>query len=754
MSLLETVFSKNNFSKAWIALKVKGKSGGLDNVSIAEYESNLDKNLAYLQNEVIESAYIPEPYKRIFIEKNNYEYRPLSLLTIKDKVVQLCFQNYYREKIEKVFADTSYAYRANKGHNKAINRIQDFIQRGNKWVCPIDIDNYFDSVNHNILMDKCRILFNDNDILRLIEMWIKIGYVHKGKYRNINKGIAQGGIISPMFSNIYLDCYDKEMKTMKYDNVRYADNILLIAQEKEKLAEALHFTKNYLRSNLSLSLNFIQKESVNVCSDFFTFCGIRFVDRKRIIDPLKFDKIKKEIMDIVYKENIRNSTTLINNHIAGIKRYYAAFDTEEQLTVIQEHLLNQLLAKIKNELQNKTIASISEAKSIICKISFLTPNASSEREAIFQKITENVVTTEKERNHTSVKHAISQKKRQYQKYWYENLDILISGAFSQIGKSGSNITVRKDGKLRKEIAIQKVKNILISAKAVTISSDAVKLCSENNIRINYFDELGRPYASVISSASPLSAIMSKQVEVLSSIQAKVIARNIIHSKIRNQLGLIKYFLKNKNSLQNDPNNIIELQRIAEIAVKVKEIDLNQELPEIQQKLMGLEGAAATSYWKLFRCYIPSSFSFEQREHQHAENIVNIMLNYAYGILYSRILSAVTLFGLNPNISFIHSEQKNKPTLIFDLIEQFRAPVADRTVIAILQKGIKVNANKNILADETKSMLAQKVLYRLNAEFIHKGKVTSYNEILIEQVKDLVAYIKGEKKVFKTFLLKW
>lgn len=752
MIQIEAIFSNTNLAKAWKNLRVKNKGGGIDNITIDVFEKNLDKNIEELHDEVCNKLYVPEPYKRIFIEKNEKEYRPLSLLTIKDKLVQLCFIDFFRWRIEKKFVDTSYAYRINKGHNKAINRIQDFVMRSYLWVCPIDIDNYFDSIDRDLLIKKCKLFIDDEYLIKLLEMWIKIGVVYKGKYIDTGKGIAQGGVVSPLLSNIYLNDYDHVMKEKEYNNVRYADNILLVARDKEKLKSALLFTQTYLADELNLKLNKFEKDAVNITCEPFIFCGIQFIEKKRKIDPHKLKKIQKNITNTLSKYILRECVPYINENLDGIKRYYSSFDTEVQIAEIENHIIKELSNKINVGIADKSLASATETRGILAALEFVTQRTISSKKNIIDNLLGSFV-GKKSFRELEVKKAIAQKRRKYQKFWYESLDVFISGAYSQIGKSGNNITIRKDGKIRSEVSTDRIKNILVSANAVTISSDAVKLCAEKNIRINYFDRLGKPYASIISTVTPISSLVVKQAEIINTIKSKIIARNIIYAKIKNQAGLIKYFWKNKPPL-SESKIADEIQSMIDISEKVKTVDLNIDLIELRPILMGFEGSAAAAYWKLFKMTIPPEYSFEEREHQHAENIVNMMLNYSYGILYTRILSAVTLVGLNPNISFLHTEQQNKPTLVYDMIELFRAPVADRAVIAVLQKGIKVKANKNLLSDSTKNILAQKVLTRLNSEFKYRGKITCYNEIIVEQAKELAAFIKNENKLFKTFLMKW
>lgn len=753
MELCKQIYSKDNFNKAWVIIKAKKSTGGIDNLSITEFENNYANYIKDLQNELFNNSYVPEPYKRIFIEKNKTEYRPLSLLTIKDKLVQMCFIEHYREKVEKKFEDTSYAYRINKGHTKAIKRIKDFISRGNNWFCAIDIDNFFDRINRELLIKKCCNYINDTYSLKLIEMWIRIGVIEKGKYVDYDKGIAQGGVISPLLSNIYLDCYDKAMKDKNFANVRYADNILLIEKNEEQLIKSLEFTQKYLIDELSLKLNKIENKAIDLNINPFTFCGIQFTKTERKIDPIKKEKIHQKISDLINKKNINEFMPDINEHLKGLKLYYSSFETEDQINEIEDHLIKELTIKVEKIKEQKINFKINELKTILYQIQFVSLSKIKTKKNIINNIIYGKK-KETQSNTLEVKKALHKKRAKYQKFWYENLDILISGAFSQIGKSANSITIRKDGKIKNEISAEKIKNIVISAKGVTISSDAVKLCAQKNIRINYFDELGKPYASIISSAIPFPALILKQTESLNNQKAKLIAKNIIYAKIKNQVGLIKFFWKNK--INNPEAKVIstKLDLMNEITEKVKTIDLKNDIKDLRASLMGYEGSAAATYWELFAKTIPDIYYFEKREHQNAQNVVNMMLNYSYGILYTRILSAVTLVGLNPNISFVHTESKNKPTLVFDIIELFRAPVADRTVIAILQKGIKVEADKKLLSDNTKNILAKKTLTRLNSEFKYRNKITSYNDIIVEQVKDIAAFIKDDKKLYKPFLIKW
>ncbi|MCK9280547.1 MAG: CRISPR-associated endonuclease Cas1 [Melioribacteraceae bacterium] len=757
MDILNTVFAKDHLAHAWKIVKQKGSGGGIDNVSIAQFDSGHDLNLNQLYSETVSGNYIPEPYKRIYIEKKDNEFRPLSMLTIRDKILQLCVKFHYDEKIDKSFCDSSYAYRFSKSHNKSINRIRDYLQRKNKFVLPIDIDNYFDTINRDILYEKSKKYFPQPEILRLIEMWVRIGFISKnGKYIDMGKGIPQGGILSPLLSNIYLNDYDKEMKALNYINVRYADNIILIGGEKDKVEEALKFTINFLREKLMLRLNKDDFNVINSDEAPFTFCGIEFFNKLRKIDPKKIIKIKSDITRTIVNSSLAELSSKINKQIEGLNRYYLQFDTADQLGELESLLAKELKGRFSRLLYKKQIKNKTEAKEILNKINFISPENYTQKNIFINEILSfpEELNGEKELKN-SINRGVYQKRRQYQKVWYESLDIMVSGAFSQIGKSGFNLTIKKEGKITSSISADKIKSIMVNNKGVTITYDAVKLCAEKNIRVNYFDGLGKPFAFLVPAANPLLSITDKQTQAFDGRKAKYVALSIIDAKIRNQASVIKYFSKNK--IFSSEEEIVlnsELKCMEDILIKIKEIDLDLPLKDVREKLMGYEGSAAAAYWHLIKIFLPSHCNFDYREHRDAKNPVNIMLNYSYGILYSRIINSITVLGLNPSISFLHSEQKNKPTLAYDLIEPFRAPVADRTVIAILNKGIKITLKDGMLSDESRKILAKKVLERINCELKYRDKITSLNDLMYDKVKELIAYLKDETKAYKPYLLKW
>ncbi|MDX9924859.1 MAG: reverse transcriptase domain-containing protein, partial [Ignavibacteriaceae bacterium] len=480
MAILNAVFSKNNLAHAWKIVRQKGSGGGIDNVSIAEFNSNHDANLNQLFDEALSGNYIPEPYKRIYIEKKDNEFRPLSMLTIRDKILQVCVKLHYEERIDKSFCDSSYAYRASKSHNKGINRIRDYLQRKNKFVLPIDIDNYFDTINRDTLYEKTKTYFPEPEILRLIEMWVRIGFISRnGKYIDTGKGIPQGGILSPILSNIYLTDYDKIMKEQNYINVRYADNIILIGSEKEKVEEALKFTIDYLREKLSLRLNKSDLNVINSDESSFTFCGIEFFNKLRKIDPKKIIKIKSDITRSIINSPLPELSTKINKQIEGLNRYYLQFDTADQLSDLESFLIKELKERISRLLYNKHIKNKTEAKEILNKINFITPENHAQKQELINGIISFQEDLKEDKDlKNSINRGVYQKRRQYQKVWYESLDIMVSGAFSQIGKSGFNLTIKKEGKITATVSADKIKSVMVNSKGVTISYDAVKLCAE------------------------------------------------------------------------------------------------------------------------------------------------------------------------------------------------------------------------------------------------------------------------------------
>lgn len=132
----------------------------------------------------------------------------------------------------------------------------------------------------------------------------------------------------------------------------------------------------------------------------------------------------------------------------------------------------------------------------------------------------------------------------------------------------------------------------------------------------------------------------------------------------------------------------------------------------------------------------------------------MMFNYAYGVLYVKISGAVTITGLNPNTGFLHTDQKGKQTLVFDLIEPFRAPIADRTIITMINLKMKTETEGELLSKATKDILLKKIISRFHTEFLYRGKKQSYADIIPAMIKELSLYLKGEKQQFKAYRAKW
>jgi len=266
-------FDYQHLYQCWLKIKQKKAQGGLDNRSVNDYARWAKKRLKSLSLQLEQKKYTPEPGKRIFLKKTDGGKRCISLGTVEDKIVQMAVKETIEPLFEKDFLDSSYAYRPGRGHRRAIHRVQMYIDQNLHWITTCDIDNFFDSINHDILMQLLTTRVQDVYILELIQMWLKIGSFLGDRYIESREGVPQGGVISPLLSNIYLHSFDMEMKKRKAHYVRYADDFVILERDKQRASAHYAFANDYLVNRLQLTLNKIEP-SVFHLSHGFIFPGM------------------------------------------------------------------------------------------------------------------------------------------------------------------------------------------------------------------------------------------------------------------------------------------------------------------------------------------------------------------------------------------------------------------------------------------------------------------------------------------------
>jgi RNA-directed DNA polymerase len=297
-SLIDKVYRRINLYIAYEKVKANKGSGGVDGVTLEEFEKNLDMNLEEAHRLLYEDRYIPEAVRRVYIPKPNGDQRPLGIPTIRDRVVQQALLNRLEKIFEGKFKDCSYGFRAGRSPLQAISKVEEYLKAGYQWVVEVDIEKFFDTVNHEKLIDLVNEEIADGRVLRLIRSFLKAGVMEEMVIQKRERGTPQGGVISPLLANIYLHPYDEAMTQSGYKMVRYADDIIILCRSKEEAKEALRQTEIILEVKLGLKLS---KEKTKIVhkSQSFEFLGYAFgsgysdykIPRGRAIESFK-EKIR------------------------------------------------------------------------------------------------------------------------------------------------------------------------------------------------------------------------------------------------------------------------------------------------------------------------------------------------------------------------------------------------------------------------------------------------------------------------------
>lgn len=261
---------------AWKKVKANRGSGGIDGVTIKEYAKNEQENVLELLEKLKVKEYKPTPVRRVYIPKKDGKKRPLGIPTLEDRIVQQALTDILMPKYEKlVFHNWSMGYRPGRGVESALQVIIKNIELGRNWIYDCDIKGFFDNIPHKKLMKVLNKVIADGTVLDLIWSWLKCGYMEDGKYYNTKAGQPQGGVISPLLANVYLNELDWELHKAKIYFVRYADDFLLFCETEEEVTRAGNIAKSVIES-LGLEVAMNKTKVVDFKNDDFDFLGFHF----------------------------------------------------------------------------------------------------------------------------------------------------------------------------------------------------------------------------------------------------------------------------------------------------------------------------------------------------------------------------------------------------------------------------------------------------------------------------------------------
>jgi group II intron reverse transcriptase/maturase len=255
MELLESILSRVNMQRAFKQVMRNKGSGGVDGVEIEGFSSQVEKEWPDIRARIQEGKYEPQPVRRVEISKPEGGVRLLGIPTLMDRMIQQAIGQELMGRYDSTFSESSYGFRPGRNAHQALLRARQYVKEGNNHVVDIDLEKFFDRVNHDYLMNLLSEGIGDKRVLKLIHRYLKAGIMEGGVTTVPTEGTPQGGPLSPVLSNILLDKLDKELEGRGHRFVRYADDICVYVKSERGAERVLNSVSSYIEKKLKLKVN-------------------------------------------------------------------------------------------------------------------------------------------------------------------------------------------------------------------------------------------------------------------------------------------------------------------------------------------------------------------------------------------------------------------------------------------------------------------------------------------------------------------
>ena len=332
--------------------------------------------------------------------------------------------------------------------------------------------------------------------------------------------------------------------------------------------------------------------------------------------------------------------------------------------------------------------------------------------------------------------------------------LIIDGFNKSVSKRDNQIVIKEDGKEVDYFLSKDLKQIVILGKGA-ITFDAIALLAESDVDLIAIDWRGNIRYRLSSKDHNNVKIRKQQYQALNDSRSGYLAKKFIESKIKNQKFTLSTLSKNRGGIE-----FLEIQKnkLDNLSKAVAEIK-NRPSDKIRSQLFGIEGLASTEYWQAFRYLIDDEYNFLKRSGKGAPDIVNSMLNYSYAILASEVLKSLHISGLDPYAGFLHSDLYGRSSLVFDVMEEFRQQIVDKSVLKLINLGqidkdvFEIKDDYVFIGEDCRKLLVKTILDKLNNEVTFDGIKKTYCDFIEIESRNIVDYLLYEKQ-YKTFYIRW
>ena len=346
-SLYGRLLSRKTIVEAYKHVRRSNGAPGIDGQTVSDFGINLDNEVVSLLEELKAKSYKSSPVRRVKIPKSDGGVRLLGIPTVRDRVIQQAVRAIIEPLFDCDFHPSSYGYRKGKSCHHAISKAQLFIRKyQRKWVVDMDLSKCFDRLDHDLIISQVREKVTDGSILNLIRNFLESGVMVSGEYESTVVGSPQGGVISPLLANIYLDKFDKFMMSRNHRIVRYADDILILCGSEQAAINAQKVAEGYLENEMKLQVN-RTKTHIAHSSKGIKFLGVKIYTRFTQIQKEKIAIFKQKIKVITRKNGTGNIATVIkklNPVLRGFMNYFRVANCKKLQRVLMSWVRRRLRA--------------------------------------------------------------------------------------------------------------------------------------------------------------------------------------------------------------------------------------------------------------------------------------------------------------------------------------------------------------------------------------------------------------------------